>query len=185
MKFQTFSFLFLILFSTSINAQETSVEKSLFGIQTGLLGIWVHNESHLADEFVLRTEAGFDAGIFSGFFYDGTGFLLAPVINVSPRWYYNYKKRAAEGRKTLNNSANFLALEISLHPDWFVISDHDFIDIPTQFTIIPKWAIKRTIGQHFVYELGAGIGYGYVLDDDFGENGEVALDLHLRIGYSF
>ncbi len=39
--------------------QETSVEKSTYGIQTGLLGVWIHNEFRLSNEISLRSEVGF------------------------------------------------------------------------------------------------------------------------------
>ena len=66
-------------------SQNASVEESIFGIQTGILGIWAHNESKLGNSIALRTELGLDAGIFGGSrFYDGTGYLLVPTITVEP-----------------------------------------------------------------------------------------------------
>ena len=61
----------LVLLSLCINslAQEAGVEKSVFGIQTGFLGIWGHNESRLNSAFALRSEIGFDSGIWGGDFY--------------------------------------------------------------------------------------------------------------------
>ena len=41
------------------NAQNASVEKTVFGIQTGFLGIWGHNESKLSNTIALRSELGF------------------------------------------------------------------------------------------------------------------------------
>ena len=51
----------LTLFAKS---QNTSVEKSTFGIQTGVLGIWAYNEARLSNSIALRTEIGFDFGIW-------------------------------------------------------------------------------------------------------------------------
>lgn len=87
------------IFSVSISAQETinqenpaSVEKSLFGVQTGLFGIWGFHEARLSNRIALRSELGLDAGfLFSK--YHGNGFVLTPVISVEPRWYYNIQKR--------------------------------------------------------------------------------------------
>ncbi|MGG5485400.1 hypothetical protein [Gaetbulibacter sp. PBL-D1] len=50
--------------SLSTQSQTTSVEKSTFGVQTGFLGIWVHNESRLSNSIALRSEIGLDAGIW-------------------------------------------------------------------------------------------------------------------------
>lgn len=41
-----------------------SVEKSTFGIQTGFLGIWAHNETKLCNSIALRIELGLDSGIW-------------------------------------------------------------------------------------------------------------------------
>lgn len=46
----------------SAKSQNASVEKSVTGIQTGVLGIWVHNETKLSNPLTLRTEAGMDFG---------------------------------------------------------------------------------------------------------------------------
>ena len=61
--------LFVVSFSHSQEDKPASVEKSIFGIQTGFLGIWVHNEYKLSNKIAFRTELGFDAGIFGGDFY--------------------------------------------------------------------------------------------------------------------
>ncbi|MBC9795099.1 hypothetical protein [Sinomicrobium weinanense] len=184
------NFLFVLAMLSGVicsNAQETSVEKSVFGVQTGVLGIWVHNESRLASELVLRSEIGLDAGIFEGSFTE-TGFVLAPTLTLEPRYYYNFKKRFSEGRNTTNNSANFLALKINYLPDWFTISNVDHVEVLENISFIPKWGIKRSIGDHWTYEAGIGIGYRHYFTKKLGyesDEKEVAADLHLRIGYTF
>lgn len=179
---------------TGISAQEATVENSITGVQTGLLGLWVNNETRLSKQIALRTEVGLDAEIIGGAYIDGltydtgTSFYISPVITAEPRWYFNLDKRTRKGKSILNNSGNFLGLKMSYHPDWFVISNRENAKIADQINIIPKWGIKRSIGQHFNYEAGIGLGirhiflkqYGYAEDQD-----EAALDLHLRVGYTF
>ena len=175
----------LTIISTSQNA---SVEKSTFGIQTGLLGVWVHNESKLSNQIALRSEIGFDSGIWGGTFYDKAGFLLAPVITLEPRWYYNLNKRLKKDRRIDGNSGNFISLKTSFHPDWFVISNYDNLRIVSDISIVPTWGIRRNIGNHFTYETGIGIGYVYYFAKDagFSENkSDVTVNLHLRVGYRF
>jgi hypothetical protein len=186
--------LFLLLISIVSNnlfSQEqnpASVEKSIFGIQTGFLGIWVHNESRLSNEIALRSEIGFNASIFDGTFYPKTGFLMTPVISIEPRWYYSLQKRAKKSRNISNNSANYLSLESSFNPNWFVISNYDSIETVNQLSVIPTWGIKRAIGKHFNYETGIGIGYTYYFakSEGYAENVDgVIVKLQLRIGYTF
>ncbi len=80
-------------FTLIAKSQTVSVENSTFGIQTGFLGIWAHNEAKLSNQIVLRSELGFDSGIWGGSYYDKTGYVFAPVITLEPRWYYNLNKR--------------------------------------------------------------------------------------------
>ena len=64
------------------NAQDASVEKSTYGIQTGLLGIWAHNELKLSNQIALRSELGLDTGIFGSDVNDINGFLLVPALSL-------------------------------------------------------------------------------------------------------
>lgn len=181
----TFVLCGLTFFATSQNA---SVEKSQFGIQTGLFGIWVHNESKLSNEFVLRSEIGLDTEVWGGSFYTKTGYVFAPVITLEPRWYYNLNKRVERDRRIDGNSGNFFALKTSYHPDWFAISNYDHLKIVSDFSLIPTWGIRRNIGDHFNWETGIGIGYIHYFAKNAGyveDKGEVELNLHLRIGYRF
>ncbi|MHA7942696.1 hypothetical protein ACJOV8_006455 [Formosa sp. 3Alg 14/1] len=188
MKNHLFTFSFLII-SIIANAQTTSVEKSIYGIQTGFLGLYGYNETRLTNSIALRSEIGLDAGVWGNDINDIDGFLLTPGITVEPRWYYNLKKRTKKGRHTANNTGNFVSIKTSYHPDWFTISDADHINFIGDILIIPTWGIRRHIGNHFNYEAGIGLGYGrYLVNKDdyyYGDKNVVAANLHLRIGYSF
>lgn len=170
------------------NSQTASVEKSTFGIQTGFLGIWAHNESKLSNQFALRSELGFDTGIFGSEASNINGFLLAPAITLEPRWYYNLSKRERKSKRIDGNSGNFLSLKTTYHPDWFIISNEDNINFISDISVIPTWGIRRNLGNHFNYEAGFGIGYVKYFKEDnvilLLESG-VAVNLHLRIGYRF
>lgn len=180
--------LLMSLFFHCTHSQETSVARSIYGVQTGFLGIWVHNETKLTSEIVLRSEIGFDTGIWAGKYYEKTGFVFAPVLRVEPRWYYNLEKRRSKSKKIDKNSGNFFSLETYYHPDWFVISNNESVNIITDIGVIPTWGIKRTLGNHFTYETGVGLGYRYFFAKQAGylENeGKIAINLNLRLGYSF
>ena len=177
------------LFALVAHAQTSTVEKSIFGIQAGFLGVWMNNESRLSPGISLRTEIGFDSEIFGGIFYEKTGFIMAPVLTLEPRLYYNLEKRNSNSKDIKNNSGNFLGIKISYSPDWFLISNYDDVKIVDQVSVIPKWGIRRTFQTHFNFEAGGGVGYRYYFANPAagyptGE-GEPTLDLHLRIGYRF
>ncbi|MBU2950371.1 hypothetical protein KO493_06655 [Tamlana agarivorans] len=175
-------------FTTISKSQNASVEKSTYGIQTGFLGIWAHNEAKLTNRIALRTELGLDAGISVSSYNDSTKFLLAPVITLEPRWYYNLNKRIKKSRRIDGNSGNFISLKTSFHPDWFVITNHDNAHVIPNLAIIPTWGIRRNLGNHFNYETGIGLGYSHNFNNDtyyMVNKGEAILNLHLRIGYRF
>ena len=168
------------------NSQQTSVEKSIFGIQVGLLGIYGFNEFRLTNPFALRVELGLEGGIEIN--SNETVFALAPVIAVEPRWYYNLNKRVKKSRRIDHNSGNFISLYTRYHPNWFVLANDD-VEVISDVSFIPTWGIRRNIGKHFNYEAGMGIGYAYIFynnyDDYLDNEGEVAVNLLLRIGYHF
>lgn len=170
-------------------SQNKGVEKSLFQIQTGLLGSWVSNETKLSQNIALRSEIGLDAGIFGGEINGNSGLFFTPVINLEPRFYYNLSKRERNKNNVSNNGANFLTALISYHPDWFVISQKNNVNVYNQLSVIPKWGIRRTIAKsNFNFEAGIGIGYKYTFLKQYGyskNDGEGILDIHIRIGYTF
>ena len=132
---RTITFLFLGL-TLGANAQNNSVEKSMFGIQTGLVGIWLNNESKLSNSIALRTEIGIEHDFTVGDHYDGAGFILQPVLTIEPRYYYNLDKRNTKGYVTTKNSGNYISIKTSYHPDWFVLGLDDHGEVFT--TVSPS-----------------------------------------------
>jgi hypothetical protein len=195
-----YTLLIALSFTINISAQEQStstgtVEKSMFNIQTGLVGFWASYEARLSDRWTLRTEAGLDLWAYetnestpSGTKTE-TGTALVPSISLEPRWYYNIAKRNREGKHTVNNSANFITVAIEYYPDLFLIgSVPDDIYVPDQISIIPKWGMRRSIANsNFNYELGGGVGYTAYLEEagNMKQSSDVAIDFHARIGYTF
>ncbi|MBZ9632231.1 hypothetical protein LB465_15725 [Salegentibacter sp. LM13S] len=171
--------------------QNTAVEKSVYGFQAGVLGFWAHNESRLDRNISIRTELGFDAGIFSSnadFSGSKVGVIFIPSITLEPRLYYNLHKRMDKGKNISENSGNFVALKLNYRPDWFTLSNVKNTSVADNIAIIPKWGIRRTFWNHLTYELGAGVGYRKYFLKQYGyaENpGEVGIDLHIRLGYTF
>jgi hypothetical protein len=119
-----------------VKSQNASVEKSTYGLQTGFLGVWAHNETKLTNSIALRSEIGFDSGIWGGDFYNGTGFLMTPVITLEPKLYYNLDKRFRNAKRIDGNSGNFISLKTSYHPDWFVISNKDNVKVISDCIIL-------------------------------------------------
>jgi len=184
--------------SVSIKAQDVSVEKSIFGIQTGFAGIWLNNEFKLTNSTVLRSEIGIEYDFAVGDHYDGAGFILQPVLTLEPRYYYNLKNRNSKGKNISKNSGNYISLKTSYHPDWFVINLDENITKTADLSIVPTWGIKRQIGNHFTYETAMGLGLRVVyLKSNYYNGNAQNVDgvsknqiqytpyFTLRIGYTF
>lgn len=172
-----------------------SVEKSIWGVQTGFFGGWAYNEFKLSNSISLRTEVGLDADLLvQNSYYENSKVSVAftPVIAAEPRWYYNLNNRVDKSYDIDKNNGNFLSLEISSHPGFFVISNVDNLDVIPDLSLIPKWGIRRTIGSHFSYEVGLGFGVTKTFydEDEFSsinssDKFSWRPDFHLRIGYTF
>ena len=178
----------LLGITLTTNAQTPSVEKSIWQIQSGFIGVWFNIESRLTNSLALRCEVGLDGGWKS--YDDNYAYALAPVIRLEPRWYYNFGNRIDKSLRIDNNSGNYLSLKTSLNPDLFVISNKDNVTVYNQLNVLPMWGIRRNIGKHFNYELGLGLGGRYIFPYEGSTiegEGEwnVAIDLNLRIGYTF
>lgn len=183
----TFLFFILLAYSYLSFSQQATVEKSIFSVQTGFLGVWINHEARLAPKFALRSEIGLEAGYAGGSFQNDV-FFLAPILKLEPRYYYNLQKRSDKGKSIAKNSGNFFAINTLYTPDWFVISSESNLDVVETLSIIPKWGIRRVVGEHFTYEVGIGIGYQYSNYKQFGfsqNESDVTGELHLRIGYTF
>ncbi|MFH6990136.1 hypothetical protein ACHRVW_20550 [Flavobacterium collinsii] len=173
--------LLLLLGTKSISQNNAVLEKSIFGIETGFLGFWINHETRLSPNLSLKSEFGLDGGIFGGDASHQVGTVWVPVITLEPRYYYNIQKRFDNTKIISNNNGNFIALNLKYQSDLFTISNSDISAISTLY-IIPKWSIRRSLGSHFHYETGFGIGYSHSFENY--KKGEAAVDLHLRIGYN-
>ncbi|WKS95412.1 hypothetical protein [Riemerella columbina] len=161
------------LASTLCFGQEDKVAAHTYNAEIGFVGAWVNTEIGLSDQWAVRAEIGtlpkWYAGVGTGWFLDAS---------LEPRYYYNIKRRAEQGKNTTANAANFLTVGISYRPEKSFGGQYtDYQSI----SIVPKWGIRRNLGDHFHYEVGAGFGFRHQFNDlNYGE-----IDLHLRIGYHF
>lgn len=191
-KSQCFVMLLSALCSVGIQAQDSTATlppptvRSLANIQLGIVGAYVSYEARLSNQFALRTEVGLASNLYSRI---GEGY-LTPNITVEPRWYYNIEKRGRLNKRTRNNSANFATLAVTYYDAVYRIYGGDDDDyVPLQIAFLPKYGLRRNIGStNLNYEVALGIGYLLFLDDATKptiNKGELAADIHFRIGYTF
>jgi len=165
------------------------VKKSIWGVQVGILPLAVYQESRLTNSIALRSEISLGFGY--GKSNSGSSWVFAPIFNIEPRYYYNLEKRIRKDKNTVNNSANYLALNLRYIPELNLKS----ADIDPSISCIPTFGMRRNIGAGFNYELALGVGVGAYFKErpvswqtretETYTDYDVAVALRLAIGYTF
>lgn len=176
---------FISLWGMKSFAQEQSnngAVKNLTGAQLGILHIGVYDELRLSDNFVLRGEVMLNAALWDRKFSSGTNFALFPMIEITPKYYYNFKRRLKKSKNIQNNSANYFALNFSYSPDWLITSNRNDLLANNAIAIIPTYGIRRNFAKNFNYEFATGLGYARNIDT---KESWAALHLSIALGYDF
>jgi len=171
---------FLLMFS----AKGQSIDKNINGVQIGLFGVNIYNETKLYDNLSLRIDAHLQPKIWNNSLNDTKGFLLYPLLNLEPRFYYNISKRFKKEKDISNNAGNYFSIQFQYIPNWFAISNIDNVNLNKQLNIIPTYGLRRNFTEKFNYELKFGYGYSKLIDKNYNESGSV-LDLSFKVGYIF
>lgn len=194
---KNFIVLGFVLISFMAKAQEVekvSVEKSLYGAQLGLVSTSFYYETQLQRKIALRAEIGLVLGFATRDYEDPaiedeSSTLIVPYVTLEPRWYYGLDRRKRLGKKTYNNSSNYVSLATSYMSNKTPIMNNGDFDVVSAITVVPKYGIRRAFAKHFNYEFSAGVGYQYnVFSETSGcncDHNDVALDIQARIGYDF
>lgn len=187
-------FVLISFLAKAQEAEKVSVEKNLYGAQLGLLSTSFYFETQLQRKITLRTEIGLTL-ISSTRDYedpeikDETATLITPFLTLEPRWYYSLDRRKRLGKKTYNNSSNYISLETSYISNKTPLINNGDFDVVSAITIIPKYGIRRAFAKHFNYEFSAGVGYQYnIFNNSNGcdcDHNQTTLDVQARIGYDF
>lgn len=183
------------LISFLVKAQEVvSVEKNLYGFQLGLPSTSFYYETQLQRKITLRTEIGLTLETSTKDYADPAiedenSTLIVPYLTLEPRWYYGLDRRKRLGKKTYNNSSNYVSLATSYISAKTPIINNGNFDVVSAITVIPKYGIRRAFAKHFNYEFSGGIGYQYnVFSKTDGcdcDHNNTVVDLQIRIGYDF
>lgn len=183
-----------VLSTMIAKSQDVSVEKSIYGLQLGLVNLNFLNESKLNRKIALRTEIGFELGFVTKksndpSIKDKTSTAVIPDITLEPRWYFGLDRRARLNKNTKNNSSNYLSLKTSFMSGTTPIINADNVKIVSSLYAIPEFGIRRNFSKHFNYEFSGGVGYRYnIFSDSKGcdcEHNNTYLDINARIGYDF
>jgi len=116
-----------------------------------------------------KTTMDISAGIGGGYDIEESDFAYsysnpAFYFSVTPKYFYNLRRRAENGKITRFNSANYIGLRLKYVTQSFV-SDDGFKDA---FLINLHWGIQRAISNRWTLNTHIGIGYAKNFDSPSG-----------------
>lgn len=172
----------VLLFSTSLfSCENNEVEKSIWNSQIGS-GIWINYEAKISKKITIKPEVG----LINAYNYssdDSFQFGLIPDINFEVRKYFNLNKRYKLGKETINNSANFWALQTRYLSKRFIFKSTEELEINNKLQLFVNWGIRRNLNRKFHYEAGLGFGKNfYTSEKTNNDNDDIVAKVHLRIG---
>jgi hypothetical protein len=155
-------------FLQSSYGQTTKSETKLSSIakfDLGLQGIGFTYEPRISNVVTTDISAGIGGGynIAEGSIeYQ----LLKPALyfSVTPKYFYNLKKRINKGKTVQFNSGNYVGARFTFNTPLYKKSDIIRNSILTNI----HWGIQRAISNHWTLNSHFGIGYAHDIDYDFG-----------------
>jgi len=150
--------LFSILFFTTLTSfsQETTTN-SQFSLN--LLAPSAEYELAVSDNSTVDMNLGVGFAYHKSS-YSGEAFGIYPGFEAQYRYYYNFEKRADKGKKTSENSGNYIAGVASLTGGKPIIGDLEYANDYGGF-IGPAWGLQRVYNSGFKLNLNLGIGMGF------------------------
>ena len=159
-------FLLITLITISnLFSQEESLEKQ-FKTDFNFLGIGISYEIPLSEKWTVDLSSGVGGGYRIGSGFSAEWILnsqLAGYLKSEFKYYYNREKRQKKGKKTINNSGNYIAIQTKYNSKRFSLSE---TDLPLENALLNEihWGIQRSFDENWLFNLHLGIGYARDLD---------------------
>jgi hypothetical protein len=158
----------IILVSSNLIAQEQNtdvpgVKDNLFKVNFLVPGVEYEIGLDKYNTINLSFDIGFQIAVYDNGFKTDTEIFIRPIIGGQFRHYYNFGARKSKGKVIKNNSANFVALDVTYMFKPFNQPSTETFEAGSVFGIGPVWGINRTYETGF--SLSLYIGAGYVLQD--------------------
>lgn len=123
-------------------------------------------------ELAVSKNATVDAVLGLGFGYHDASYLEEPEYGIYPylelqyRYFYNFDKRMQKGKKTSENSANYIAA-VGLISSGEPIIGNMQLDNGYSGFVGPAWGLQRVYNSNFKLNLTLGLGYGFNNGDSY------------------
>lgn len=116
-------------------------------------------------ELSISDHSTIDMNLGVGFAYQysstlGEAYGFYPGLDAQYRYYYNLAKRIDKGKKTSENSGNYIAGVASITGGKPIIGDLEYTNDYGAF-IGPAWGLQRVYDSGFKLNLNLGLGLGF------------------------
>jgi len=168
----------------SQNTFKDSSLKSLTKLDLGLQGVGFSYEPRISNKMMIDLSVGAGGGYNVS--EDGVDYrwnFLQPAIYlmITPKFYYNRKKRIEKGKKFQNNSGNYFGVRFKYTTG---NNTSDYNSRVYQAGLINlHWGIQRPLGNKWILNAHAGLGYAQDFGSGFGTILYPALEL--KFSYLF
>lgn len=116
-------------------------------------------------EIGLTSKTSIKLGLTTGFAWvysraKGSEYGVFPSFEGSYRYYYNFERRKGKGKRTDNNSGNFIAISSYVTSGDPLIGDLES-RLDYNGVVGPVWGIQRTYKSKLNWNVELGMGYGF------------------------
>ena len=138
-------------------------------------------------EVAVSENATVDAMLGMGFGYHDASYLDEPEYGVYPqfqaqyRYYYNFKKRMQKGKKTSENSGNYIAATAIFSSGEPIIGEMHLNKDYSGF-VGPVWGLQRVYNSNFKLNLNLGLGLGFNDRQDTYLSTRIGVQLGFKLG---
>jgi hypothetical protein len=142
--------------------------KTLTKIDIGFQGIGLSYEPRITNKITIDLAAGIGGGNYvSEDRADYRWSLLEPAFYfiINPKFYYNRQRRLKKGKTLLNNAGNYLGARIK-----YATGNHstnrNYVTYPALLFNV-HWGIQRPLGERWLLNAHAGLGYAIDINSGF------------------
>lgn len=174
---KTFALITLLLTSSAVISQEKLEQTGK--VSLGIQGLEANYELPIAKQLIWENSLGLGVGMNAT--SNKAEFNLnipnvAPFVSSGLKWMYNYEKRLAKKKNTINNAANYLGLQTK-----YSFGNNNSVEFQNQALLTDiHWGLQRTLSSKFT--INTNIGLGYLQDFEF-DQGTIAPVLRIKFGY--
>ncbi len=146
-----------MIFTFLANSQTAKVEKGQ--LKLNFLAPAIEYEAGLTNKTSVTFEVG-TGFIFAAGSNRDTEISFFPYFESQYKYYYNFDKRAKKGKRTANNSANYISFLATLQSNKPLFKNNKYND-QAIFVAGPTWGFQRTYKKGFRFSLDLGVGYAF------------------------